>query len=229
MLLAAGCVANPSGAESPSSAPAVSASAVASPSPAVAKGNSLNAAAVSTSATPGAAPAAIDVSPAEAQLGSLTLSLTIEPARHMLDQTVAPNGDHDPAHQAAASTTNGSTAVVLNGLLKLTNNLDPSQPLPDDAPQSMLRHVNVQIDNVSGSAVPYLTASMDLLLDGHPVISNLALLPMVGVDDTTPQLYYGNNVKLTQLGTYQAFVRLQPNPLVGKDPLPTAQFNMVVH
>jgi hypothetical protein len=59
--------------------------------------------------------------------------------------------------------------------------------------------------------------------------SGLPVEPMVAALSTTPQLYYGNNVKLTQRGTYQVFVRLQPNALLGNDPAQVAQFNVAVH
>jgi hypothetical protein len=192
----------------------------------------LNASAANTSPTPTLAPASVDVSPPQVQVGQISLSMSIEPARHMLPQTVALAGDPDPAHQTASpsSPAAGSTALVLDGMLKLTNNLDASQALPDDQPQSMIRHVGLQVKTADvGTTVPYLSASVDMLLDGHPIISNVALVPMVAGDNTGPQLYYGNNLKLTQRGSYQAFVRLQPSALLGSDPPPSAQFNLVVH
>jgi uncharacterized protein involved in high-affinity Fe2+ transport len=120
--------------------------------------------------------------------------------------------------------------LVLDGLLSLSNNLDPSQPTPTDQPQVMIRHVDVQVRSTDGGfAVPYLSASLDLLLDGRPIASGLPVAPMVAGDSSAPQLYYGNNVKLAQRGTYQVFVRLRPNPLTGKDQPQAAQFNVVVH
>jgi uncharacterized protein involved in high-affinity Fe2+ transport len=94
----------------------------------------------------------------------------------------------------------------------------------------MTRHANVQIRaNDGGYPVPYLTVSMDVLLDGRPMTTGLAAVPMTAPDSTTPQLlYYGNNLKLTQHGTYQVFIRLQPTSVLGKDPPPTAEFNVVV-
>jgi hypothetical protein len=141
--------------------------------------------------------------------------------------------DPDPEHQATSSQTatqtRGSTALVMDGLLQLTNNVDRSQPVPDDQPQAILRHVRAEIRNANATyPVPYLSTSIDLLLDGRPVISSLALEPMVAAESATPDLYYGNNVRLVQRGTYQLFVRVQPNALLGNDPLPAAQFNMVV-
>jgi hypothetical protein len=68
-----------------------------------------------------------------------------------------------------------------------------------------------------------------VLLDGHPVVSNVPLLAMVDAEATPAQLYYGNNVKLTQRGDYQFFVRVLPSALLGKDPVPAAQFNVAVH
>jgi hypothetical protein len=166
------------------------------------------------------------------QAGALSLSLSVERARHMLDQSTAGANDPDPAHQAngGSASSTGSTAFVLQGMLQLTNNFNPAQQVPDDEPQLMLRHVNVQIRNNTGTdTVPYLSPSMDVLIDGHPVLSNLALVPMVDAESSPPQLYYGNNVKLTQRGAYQVFVRILPNALLGKDPLPAAQFDVAVH
>jgi hypothetical protein len=173
----------------------------------------------------------VDISPAAVQAGSLSLSLAMEPARHMLDQAAATTSDPDLAHQASSPSSNlgGSTAYVLQGLLQLTNNFNPAQPIPDDMPQAMLRHVNVQIRGAAGGdTIPYLSASMDMLLDGHATITNVPLVPMIDGEAASPQLYYGNNVKLTQRGNYQVFVRILPNALLGKDALPAAQFNVAV-
>jgi Fe2+ transport protein len=188
----------------------------------------------------------VDISPAQVQAGSLNLSLSMDRARHMLDQSTSTATDTDPAHQATEATATaanathqqnsttasaaGSTAFVLQGLLQLTNNFTPAQQVPDDQPQSMFRHVSVQIrSGAAEQSVPYLSASMDVLLDGHPVIANVPLLPMVDAEAAPVQLYYGNNVKLTQRGDYQVFVRILPNVLLGKEPVPAAQFNVGVH
>jgi hypothetical protein len=160
----------------------------------------------------------------------VTLSLSLEPARHMLAQTVAVASDADPAHQAGGGDpTLNATALVLEGLLSLSNNLDPSQPAPADQPQAMFRHVNLQVRTTDGGTpVPYLNVSLDMLLDGHPVASGLPVKPMLAAESTAPQLYYGNNLKLTQRGTYQVFVRVQPTALLGRDQPQAAQFNVVV-
>jgi hypothetical protein len=193
----------------------------------------LNSSAGSAAPTPALPPATVDVSPAQVPVGQFSVSMAVEPARHMLPQTVALTSDPDPAHQASStnSTASSSTSLVLAGLLQLTNNVDASQPLPDDQAQSMVRHVGVEVrGGAGGASVPYLSASVDMLLDGHPVISNVALVPMVSDDSTTTeQPYYGNNLKLTQRGSYQAFVRLAPSALLGTDPPPAAQFDLVVH
>jgi len=118
---------------------------------------------------------------------------------------------------------------VLDGVLRLTNNIDPSQPVPDDQQQSIVRHLNLQIRSGDASSpVPYLAATIDMLLDGRPILASVPLVPMVAADAAAPFVYYGNNLKLTQRGTYQAFVRLQPSAMLGKEPPPTAQFNVVV-
>jgi hypothetical protein len=214
-------------APSPIASPATASSALATPVAAV------NSSLASTGPTPALPPATVDVSPAQVPVGQFFVSMAVEPARHMVPQTVALTSDPDPAHQASSTSSSGSssTSLVLEGLLQLTNNVDASQPLPDDQTQSMLRHVGVDVRTADGAAtVPYLSASVDMLLDGHPVISNVALVPMVSGDSTgAQQLYYGNNFKLTQRGSYQAFVRLAPNALLGSDPPPAAQFDLVVH
>jgi hypothetical protein len=215
-------------APSPVASPATASSGLATP---VAP---LNSSAASTAPTPALPPATVDVSPAQVPVGQFSLSMAVEPARHMVPQAVALTGDPDPAHQASSSSSSAassSTSLVLQGLLQLTNNVDASQPLPDDQAQSMVRHVGVEVRTADGGAtVPYLSASMDMLLDGHPVISNVPLVPMVSGDTTTTQpLYYGNNLKLTQRGSYQAFVRLAPSALLGTAPPPAAQFDLVVH
>jgi uncharacterized protein involved in high-affinity Fe2+ transport len=80
----------------------------------------------------------------------------------------------------------------------------------------------------TGQTVPYLGVSVDLLLDGHPIAFGQSVVPMVAQDADSPHLYYGNNVRLTQRGTYQLFVRLSRSALLGKDQSPTAQFNVLV-
>jgi hypothetical protein len=235
LVLAAGCIAAANSAP-PSASPGVLASPVASPSPAISAMSTPvaapNANSSGAAATPALPPATIDVSPPRVQIGDVALSMALEPARHMLAQAAATTVDSDPAHQPASATPSmaASTSLVLDDLLRLTNNIDPSQPVPEDQPQAMIRHLDVQIRTADGGfPVPYVAASVDLLLDGHPVLSNLALAPMVAGESATRQLYYGNNLKLMQRGTYQVFVRLQPSVLLGKDPPPAAQFNVAVH
>ena len=229
LLLATACVTNPTLA-APSSAPGVSASPIASPSPATSALTASNRTGASAAATPAIPPATTDVSPSQLQVGSVTVSMGLEPARHMVAQNAALKTDPDPAHlDNTADGTARSTALVLDGLLQLTNNVDPSQPVPDDQSQAIVRHVNVQIRGADlAHPIPYLTTSLDMLLDGRPVISNVALEPMVAAESSSPEMYYGNNLKLTQRGTYQVFVRVQPSALLGKAPPPTAQFTVVV-
>jgi hypothetical protein len=232
LVLSAGCVsAGPNGG-TPSTSPAVSASPVASPSPAAAGSTSSTKSSLSPASTPSVPPATTDISPAQQQVGSFNVGMAIEPARHMLAQNTAFSTDPDPAHQAGTDSANapGSTALVLEGLLQLTNNIDPSQPVPDDGPQAVLRHVRVEIRGSDmASTVAYLSSSIDLLLDGRPALANVPLEPMIAAESSTPAVYYGNNVKLVQRGTYQVFVRFQASPLLGKDPPPTAQFTLSVH
>jgi hypothetical protein len=228
VLVAATACASAPNAAAPSSQPGAAVSPVPSPSPVAASlGNS-----PAGVATPALPPATVEVTPAQVQAGTLSMTLSIEPARRMLDESMATANDPDPAHQASSDAANsaGSTAFVLQGMLQLTNNFNPAQQIPDDLPQSMIRHINVRIHTADATeTIPYLATTMDVLLDGHPVVSNVPLVPMVNAEAAPAQLYYGNNVKLTQRGAYQVFVRLQPNPLLGKDAMPAAQFNVTVH
>jgi hypothetical protein len=185
---------------------------------------------------------ALDVSPAQVAVGDVVLSLALEPARHMVDQNALVSAD--PAQQAALDGTAGGAAsgaasgaaggtslgaVVLGDMVRVTNNLDPTQALPPDLPQSIIRHAMVDVRSRDGSSeVPYLGVSMDVLLDGHPVSFGQAVVPMVTTGPDPARLYYGNNVRLSQRGTYQVFVRLNRNPLLGKDQPQAAQFNVVV-
>jgi hypothetical protein len=232
LVLVSGCVANSTAAAADQVARTPAASPVASPSPTGVTQGARDSASSSTvaAATPALPPVAIDVSPPQVRAGDVTLAMAVEPARRMFGQPTAQATDADPAHQTTTSA--GQVAMstfVLDGMLRLTNNIDASQPVPDDEPQSIVRHVNVQIRNGdASSSVPYLSASVDMLLDGRPILANVPLMPMVAAEATTPVLYYGNNLKLTQRGTYQAFVRLQRSALLGKEPPPAAQFNVVV-
>jgi uncharacterized protein involved in high-affinity Fe2+ transport len=120
--------------------------------------------------------------------------------------------------------------MVLNGAQQLANNIDPSQPVPDDQSRAMVRHVSVHVRGADASStVPYLSTSMDLLLDGRPAMSSVPLEPMVAAESTTTDIYYGNNLKFVERGTYQIFVRFQPSALLGKAAPPAAQFTIVVH
>jgi len=94
---------------------------------------------------------------------------------------------------------------------------------------ALVRHVVLQVRSPdSGPAVPYLDVSMDVLLDGHPVAFGQAVVPMVALGADSPRLYYGNNLRLPQRGTYQIFVRMARSPMLGKDAPPAAQFNLSV-
>jgi hypothetical protein len=116
----------------------------------------------------------------------------------MIADSAAQTAVQDSAHPPAAGDPqpDALTALTLDGLLKVTNNLDPSQPAPADELQSTMRHLNMQVRaNDGGYPVPYLNVSMDILLDGRPVITGLSVVPMTAPDSATPQLlYYGNNV-----------------------------------
>jgi len=213
----------------PSSAGAQSAltpQAEASPRAVGTPGPSAAAAAV---ASPSAVPAAVEVSPPAVTVGAVTLNLALDQPRYMVDRTaVAPT---DPAQSAAQDPARviGQGAVVLSDMVRVSNNMDPTQPAPADSAQSIVRHVVLQVRSPdSGPAVPYLDVSMDVLLDGHPVAFGQAVVPMVALGADSPRLYYGNNLRLPQRGTYQIFVRMARSPMLGKDAPPAAQFNLSV-
>jgi hypothetical protein len=216
-LLLAGCTSAP-GAPPPATTP----NAVASPS--------VNA---SPGATPGSLPpAAVDVSPAQVRVGSIAASLTFEAPRHLVDQVMFFNTPNVDPQQATPVAADGASkgSIVLSDMLRVTNNMDPSQPAPPDSAQIVLRHASVRITNADGSQpIPYLGVSMDLLLDGRPITFGQALVPMVASEATPPNMYYGNNVRLSQRGTYQVFVRLSRNALLGTEQPQAAQFNVLIH
>jgi hypothetical protein len=168
-------------------------------------------------------------------VGSVVMSLAFDMPRHMRDQAAVLAGEAaqspapQPTAQAGTLATRSEGAVVLSDMVRVTNNIDSTQPLPADAAQQIMRHVVVQVrTGEAGAVVPYLGLSMDLLLDGRPVLNGQAVVPMVAMGSDAPRLYYGNNIRLPQRGTYQAFVRMSRNPLLGQDPTPAAQFNLAV-
>jgi hypothetical protein len=215
----------PAGAASPSAA--------AKPSGSPAAGTKTPIQPVTGSPTPGQAN--VDVAPAEATSGNVVLTLSFDNARHMFEQTTttasaAPNPDpaQTPSGDQAKAADKGS-AVFSGGMLRVIGNFDPSQGAPADAPNAILRHVVLVVKaKDGGQALPYQSVTIDVLLDGRPIIFDQALVPMVAVDKEPRQVYYGNNIKFPQRGTYQVFVRMQRNPLLGNDAPPAAQFNVTV-
>jgi Fe2+ transport protein len=239
-LFMAACVSAPADNESfwtpvPSSSPDAATSPVLTPSPAPPSPGTPGPARTpnpNAAASPGVPPVATTVSPSSVQTGGVTLSLALEPARRMIPDAQSQPADPPSDHPQGANDQQPAalTALTLDGLLKVTNNLDPSQPVPPDDPQSVVRHLNLAIRaNDGGYPVPYLGVSIDILLDGRPETTGVSVVPMTDPDSATPQLlYYGNNIKLTHRGTYQFFVRMQPSSVLGKDPPPTAEFNVVM-
>lgn len=174
--------------------------------------------------------ATAEVSPGDVTVGNVTLSLSLQPARHMFEMTSAADlpSLEQQAQDKSRVQAKGS-AVFAGGMLKVANNIDPSQNPPADSPQAIVRHVVLQVkDRASGQVVPYLAVTMDVLLDGRPAIFDQALAPMVAVDSDSPKLYYGNNVKFPGRGTYQVFIRMQRHPLLGPDQSQAAQFNLTI-
>ena len=184
------------------------------------------------SATPSAS-ANASISPREVTTGSVTLDLSIQPARHMFDGAATTNSlaqpQSTPPSAGATGSQTPSSAVFAGGMVGTANNIDPSQAPPADSAQSIVRHVVVHVRTRSGGQpIPYLNVSLDLLLDGHPVLYDQPLEPMTPAGKDSLQYYYGNNVKFPQRGTYQMFVRIQPNPMLGQNPPQAAQFDVVL-
>lgn len=197
--------------------------------PSVAAGTPLS----GTNSTPSAS-ASANISPREVTTGSVTLDLSLVPARHMFDgaATTSAAGNQPqatPQSSSGAGNQSASSAVFSGGMVGVADNIDPSQAPPADSAQAIVRHVVVHVRTKSGGQpIPYLNVSLDLLLDGHPVLYDQPLEPMTAVDKNSLQYYYGNNVKFPQRGTYQVFVRIQPNPMLGQNPPPAAQFDVIL-
>jgi hypothetical protein len=172
------------------------------------------------------------ITPPEVTTTNVTLDLSLDPARHMYDggATTSALGtlpQSTPTSSAGNGNLSASSAVFAGGMLGITNNIDPTQPPPADSATSIVRHVAVNIRTKNaGQSIPYLTVTMDVLLDGHPVLYDQALEPMTRADANSSQLYYGNNVRFPQTGTYQVFIRIQPNPILGTNPPRAAQFDV---
>jgi hypothetical protein len=189
----------------------------------------------STTPTPGSAN--VDVTPTDVTVAGVVLSLRLDTARHMFEPAVASAVGSNPDPAASGGDQNKDkdkenvgSAVFPGGMLRVVGNFDAAQGAPADAPNAIIRHVVLTAKTKDGGqVVPYQSVSIDVLLDGRPVIFDQALVPMVMVDKDPRQLYYGNNIKLPQRGTYQVFVRLARNPLLGADQPPAAQFNLTVH
>jgi hypothetical protein len=231
ILFSIGCLAsaNPAGQTTSAAQSTVtsSASSALTPGPAQAPG------AVGAQASP-IPVAVIDVSPGQVPEGGVSLSLAFEPARHMQDQTAALAAANQPQPAAPQATLTAGPpsqgALVLSDMLHVTNNLDPTQPSPPDSAQSIVRQAVVQIvTSDTHQLVPYLTVTMDLLLDGHPVSYGQTLVPMLTQDTGSQRVYYGNNVRLPARGNFQVFVRMDHTALLGPDTPGASQFNVVVH
>jgi hypothetical protein len=203
------------------------------PSPA-ANASSLSGATASASPSPGIINVTLDISPNEVKIGDVVMTLALEAPRHLADQamqfalTAATNIDPaQPVPTPVEGTSKG--ALVLSDMLKTSNNMDPTQAIPPDTVQAIVRHVVVQIRTAdTGQPVPYLGVNLDILFDGKPTTFGQALVPMVQQEAQPPRMYYGNNLRLGQRGTYQVFVRMSRSALLGKDQPQAAQFNLTI-
>jgi hypothetical protein len=172
--------------------------------------------------------ASIDVTPTQVTMGNIVLSLSVQGAQPTFDPgaAVSENGGGDQATPAPQR----GYAVLGGSSLKVTNNFDAAQNPPADTPQQMLRHVALQIkDKATGQLIPYAVVSMDLLLQGRPVLQDQALVSMLEAGADVSQMQYGNNVKFPGKGDYQIFVRLQPSPLINSGSSGVAQFNVSIN
>jgi hypothetical protein len=236
-LALAACVGQVSGRAGSTPSPAASATGAAgtgiaspvgtgTPGPATTAANGALSLSPAGSATAGIAVVAT-VTPSNVAVGSVMLSMALQPARHMFDQAAVVTPD--PSQKPDATKSQNAGSAVFSGMVEVTNNIDPLQSVAGDSAQSILRHVVLQVKTKDrDQPVPYLSVTMDLLLDGHPVLYDQQLVPMVAADQASPSLYYGNNVRFPQRGSYQVFVRMQRNPLIGADQPPAAQFNLVL-
>jgi hypothetical protein len=182
-------------------------------------------------------PEAVDVAgariePGQTAVGDVVLNLTLTDAKPMFDAATmtATPGQEQPKPQAGKAP---AGYAVLDGLMrKATNNIDASQKAsadPTDGKGPLLRHVVLTMKKKStGDLLPYAEVTMDLLRNGRPVLYDQALVPSVAVNDEgLPQgLHYGNNVAFPGKGNYQFFVRVAPNPFLGSNAPPAAQFNV---
>ena len=178
------------------------------------------------SGTPSATGVAnIAVAPGQVTQGNVVFSFSVEPAAPMYDPS------HAPATPTGDQQNNQPRGLaVLGGMaLRVTNNFDPTQSAPADQPQAIVRHVNLQIkDKASGQLIPDATVTIDVLRDGRPLLQDQPLVPMVPAGGNISQMHYGNNIKFPGAGNYQIFVRTQPSPLLGSQPLEAVQFNVTI-
>ncbi|MBI4496533.1 MAG: iron transporter [Chloroflexi bacterium] len=193
-------------------------------------------AAGSAGAQTGSAPTSIEaaggqIEPAQTTVGDVTFSLTLAEVRHLYDAAAFVDG---PGVESAPRDDQGNPklppgSAVLSNARKVTHNIDAAQKAPADpkGQGELLRHFILKVQRGStGELVPYLEVSMDLLRNGRPVLYDQALLPMVASGEDAANIYYGNNIAFPGKGVYQVFVRLRPNPFLGSEAPPAAQFNI---
>lgn len=168
------------------------------------------------------------ISPEQVTVGNFVLTMAMEPAQHMFDVARQEDVTGDDKDKEKKDDQAQGIAVLGGMMLKVTNNIDAAQKPKEDASQgAVVRHVTVQIkDNASGQLAPYLTVSMDALRDGRPAFLDQALVPELPQGQDVSQLRYGNNVSFPRKGTYQLFIRVEANPILGSQVPPAAQFNL---
>ncbi len=173
-------------------------------------------------------PVNAQISPAEVAVGNFVMTVVVDPAQHMFDLAKEP--DSDAVDEKKAEEQQNGIAVLGGMMLKVTNNIDAAQNPQGDSPQGeVLRHVAIQLkDSTTGQLVPYLAVSMDALRDGRPALSNQSLVPELVSSQDVSQMRYGNNVRFPRKGTYQLFIRIEANPILGSEVPPAAQFNLTL-
>lgn len=226
LLLVVALVANACGGSTKGATPAAAdAKATASSStPAAAVSNVF----VSQAATPPAGSTQTNITPKEVVVGPYILRLSVGSVQHMYDADFNASASDTDNQQGNKQKQSKGLAVLGHKMAGVSANIDAAQQPPADKPGGeLLRQVYVQVaDKKSGQFIPYLTVTMDALRDGRPAVSSQALLPMVESGKGLVSLRYANSVRFPRSGTYQVFVRVDPNPFYEGQELPYAQFNL---
>lgn len=180
------------------------------------------------------APANVRVPTDEVTVDSLTLTLSVQPARRMVTSNTSPSAATPQPQQGQNSEGAAAQQELVLGVQtqQISKNLDSSQsppPDPKDEQGDYIRNVAIQVtDSTTGQVVPYLLISLDILKDGRPVRYDQGLVPAVPQGESVERMHYTNNVAFPGKGRYQLFVRIQPSPLLGNGSPPSTQFEVII-